>query len=119
MAFTDFILKFGNVGGTARWSAKHYLHLKKPNLTDVDVMKEMVDFRYKWIKDDQVKSKLLERLLYIDNLTDFTFSILQLEGALNTSEMPMHLQMQATAVIMEELEKKGVPKKVIMGEKII
>lgn len=115
MNITELVFKFGAVGGTARWSAKHYLRLKKPNLTNVEVMKEMVEFRYKIIKDDQIKNKLIERLAYLDNLTDFTFSILQLEGVLKTTEMPMHLQMQATAVIIGELKKKGVPEDTIIG----
>ena len=33
--------------------------------------------------------------------------------------MPMNLQMEITAVIMEELKKKGVPEKAIVGEKTI
>lgn len=119
MGFIDFILKFGVVGSTARWSAKHYLRLKKSNISDVEVMKEMVEFRYKLMKWNEVKKKLLERLSYLDNLTDLTFSILQLEGAIKTKEMPMYLQTQVMAVIMQELEKKGVPKKAIVGKKTI
>ncbi len=117
MGFTNFILKFGAVGGTARWSAKNYLRLKKPNISDVEIMRQMVELRYKIIKDDEIKAKLLQRLPYLDNLTDFTFSILQLEGVLKTVEM--HLQMQAIAIIIQELKKRGVPEKTIIGEKMI
>ncbi|MEK7510965.1 MAG: hypothetical protein AAB582_01910 [Patescibacteria group bacterium] len=116
MAITSFILRFGNVGGTARWVAKNYLRLNKKGVTDVDVMKEMINIRYAVFKDNSTKNKLLERLSYLDNLTDFTFSILQLEGAMKTGEMPTHLQMQAGATIMQELEKKGIPHTLIVGK---
>lgn len=82
-------------------------------------MREMVEFRYKIIKDDVAKAQLLDRLSHLDNLTELTFSILQLEGAIKTNEMPMHMQMQATSVIMRELSRKGVPQKAIVGEKTI
>lgn len=65
----------------------------------------------------RAKDNLLERLSYLDNLTDFTFSILQLEGAIKTKEMPMSMQMDVVAVIVEELKKKGVPESAILGEK--
>lgn len=116
MGITNFILRFGNVGGTARWVATNYLRLKEKGIADADVMKEMTNIRYAVFKDDSTKNKLLERLSYLDNLTDFTFSILQLEGAMKTSEMPMHLQMQAGATIMQELEKRGVPRALIVGK---
>ena len=92
---------------------------KKTDISDIDVMKEIVEFRYKTFNLKQAKDKLMDRLSYLDNLTDFTFSILQPEGAIKTKEMPMNLQMEITAVIMEELKKKGVPEKAIVGEKTI
>ena len=116
---TKFIIKFGATGSTARWVAKHYLRLKKADISDIDVMKEIIEFRYKTFNLKQAKDKLMDRLSYLDNLTDFTFSILQLEEAIKTKEIPMNLQMEVTAVIMEELKKKGVPEKAIVGEKII
>lgn len=102
---TRFIIRFGATGSTARWVAKHYLRLKNPERSEVDVMREMVEFRYKTFNPNQAKDGLLERLSYLDNLTDFTFSILQLEGAIKTKEMPIGMQMEVTSVIMEELKK--------------
>ncbi len=116
---TKLILKFGATGGTARWVARHYLRLKKADISDVDVMREIAEFRYKTFNPKQAKEKLMERLSYLDNLTDFTFSILQLEEAIKTREIPMNLQMEVTIIITEELKKKGVPEKVIFGEKTI
>lgn len=116
---TKLIIKFGATGSTARWVAKHYLRLSRADVSDIDIMKEIVEFRYKTFNLKQAKDKLIDRLSYLDNLTDFTFSILQLEGAIKTKEMPMNLQMEITAVIMEELKKKGVPEKAIVGGKTI
>ena len=116
---TRLIIKFGATGNTARWVAKHYLRLKKPEKSVVDIMREIVEFRYNTFNPNKAKSGLLERLSYLDNLTDFTFSILQLEGAINTKEMPLHMQMEITSIIMGELKKKGVLEKVIVSEKII
>lgn len=116
---TRLIIKFGAAGSTARWVAKHYLRLKGSEKFDVDVIREIIEFRYMTFNPNQAKGNLLERLSYLDNLTDFTFSILQLEGAIKTKEMPMSMQMEVTSVIMEELKKKGVPKKAIVGEKVI
>jgi len=117
--FTEFIIRFGTTGSTARWVAKHYLRLKTVDTADIEVMKKIVEFRYKIFNPNEAKNKLAERLSYLDNLTDLTFSILQLEGAIKTKEMPMHLQMQVTTVIMEELKKKGIPESAILGKKII
>lgn len=116
---TKYIIKFGTTGNTARWVAKHYLRFKTAETSDIDVMKKIVEFRYKTFNPNQAKNKLEERLSYLDNLTDFTFSILQLEGAIKTKEMIMYLQMEITTVIMEELKKKGVPDKAIFREKAI
>ena len=116
---TKFIIRFGTTGGTARWVAKHYLRLKKEGVSDIETMRAIVEFRYKIFNPNKAKDNLKERLLYLDNLTDLTFSILQLEGAIKTKEMPMHLQMEVTTVIMEELRKKGISEKSIVGEKNI
>lgn len=115
---TKFIIKFGTTGSTARWVARHYLRLKNSGKTDVDVMREIIEFRYKTFNPNQAKSNLLERLSYLDNLTDFTFSILQLEGAIKTKEMPMDMQMEVTSVIMKELKNKGVSDEAIIGKKL-
>jgi hypothetical protein len=117
--FTKFIIKFGTTGGTARWVARHYLRLKTAETSDIDVIREIVEFRYKILNPNQARDKLKERLSYLDNLTDLTFSILQLEGAIKTEEMTMNLQMEVTTIIMEELKKKGVPEKAIIGKKTI
>jgi len=82
-------------------------------------MRELVEFRYKIVNLNHAKDKLLERLSYLDNLTDFTFSILQLENAIKTKEMPMDMQMEVIAGIMEELKNKGVPDEAIIGKKVI
>lgn len=113
---SEFIIRIGATGSTARWVAKHYLRLKTNDADDKEVYRKIVNFRYQIINLKQAKDKLLERLNYIDNLTDFTFSILQLEGAIKTSEMPLYLQMEITTVIMEELKKKNIPEKTILGE---
>lgn len=115
---TKFILKHGATGSTARWVAKHYIRLKEPNLSNKEVMNKIVDFRYKTFNANDAKKPLVERLSNLDNLTDFTFSILQLEGAINTKEMPMELQMEAIQVIREELEKKSVPQSASVGNPI-
>ena len=80
-------------------------------------MREIVEFRYKIFNLNHAKEALEDRLSYLDNLTDFTFSILQLEGAIKTTEMPLHLQMTVGTVIMGELRKKGVPGSAITGPK--
>lgn len=116
---TRLIIKFGATGSTARWVAKHYLRLKISEKSNVNVMREIVEFRYKTFNPNQAKNGLLGRLSYLDNLTDFTFSILQLEGAIKTKEMPMGMQMEVISIIMEELKKKGVSEKAIVGEKVI
>jgi hypothetical protein len=116
---TKFITKIGVVGSTARWAAKHFLRLSKSDRSRIDVMREMIEFRYKILDVNNAKQELIERMSYLDNLTDFTFSILQLEGAIITKEMPMGLQLEVTTVIMEELRKKGVPEIAIVGEKTI
>jgi len=116
---TKLIIKFGATGSTARWVGKHYLHLRNSGKSIADIMREITEYRYKTFNPNQAKSGLLNRLSYLDNLTDFTFSILQLEGAIKTGEMPMGMQMEITSVIMEELKKKGIPSEVIMGEKVI
>jgi len=116
---TRLIIKFGATGNTARWVAKHYLRLKNSEKSCVDIMREIVEFRYKIFNLNQAKDKLLERLSYLDNLTDFTFSILQLENAIKTKEMSMDMQMEVTTVIMEELKNKGVPDEAIIGKKTI
>lgn len=108
--FTNFLVRLGAPGGTARWAAKNYLRLKTPNKSDVEVMRDMVEIRYKFFKDEKIKKELLRRLTYLDNLTDFTFSILQLEKSL-----PEHLQIAITQVIIKELHKKGVSEKAIIG----
>ena len=114
---TKFIIRFGATGSTDRWVARHYLRLHKDSMSIVDTMREIVEFRYKIFNPNKAKNKLKERLSYLDNLTDFTFSILQLEGAIKTKEMPIHLQMEITNVIMEELRKRGMSDKLIIGEK--
>lgn len=116
---TRLIIKFGATGNTARWVAKHYLRLKDSEKSCVDIMREIIEFRYKIFNLNQAKGKLLERLSYLDNLTDFTFSILQLENAIKTKEMPMDMQMEVTTIIMEELKNKGVPDEAIVGKKTI
>jgi hypothetical protein len=73
-------------------------------------MRDMVKIRYKIFRDEKIKEELLRRLSYLDNLTDFTFSILQLAKSL-----PEHLQFAITQVIMEKLYKNGVPEKAIVG----
>ena len=113
---TKFIVRIGATGSTARWVAKHYLRLKNDSVADKEVFRKIVDFRYQTFNLNQAKDKMLERIKYIDNLTDFTFSILQLEGAIKTKDMPMDTQMEVTKVIMEELKKKSIPDNVILGE---
>ena len=110
---TKFILKVGATGSTARWVAKHYMRLSKEGFTDNEIFHELVTFRYKVFKMQGVEEKLRQRLSYITNLSDLTFSILQLEGALKTKNMPMDMQMEALSVIMEELKKAGVPNEII------
>lgn len=112
------IIRIGATGGTARWVAKHYLRLKDKGASDAEVFKELVDFRYKIFNLNQAKDKLTGRLSYLNNLTDLTFSILQLEGAIKTQGMSMYLQMEIISVIMEELEKKGISSKLIRGESV-
>ena len=116
-----FILRLGTTGSTARWVAKNYLKLitSRKRKSVQDVMNEMIKIRYSVFNPNGAKESMLERMSYLDNLTDFTFSILQLEGAIKTKVMDMGMQMGVTAIIMEELKKKGVPEKAIVGEKTI
>ncbi len=104
-----FLLKFGATGSTARWVATNYLKLSTPEKSVQDVMREMISIRYSVFNPNGAKEPMLERTSYLDNLTDFTFSILQLEGAIKTKVMNMSMQMSVMTIIMEELKKKGVP----------
>ena len=108
-----FILRIRATGSTARWVAKNYIKLSTPEKTIKEVMFEMLKIRYNLFNPNGAKDMMLERMSYLDNLTDFTFSILQTEGAIKTKVMDVAMQMQVTAIIMEELKKKGVPSKVI------
>lgn len=111
--FTKFIARIGATGSTARWVGKHYLRLNKEGMSDRDVFVQMIEFRYQILKFQDSKTELLKRTEYLTNLADLTFSILQVEGAIKTSHMPMDLQMEVLSVIMEELKKIGVPDKII------
>ncbi|PIR38211.1 MAG: hypothetical protein COV34_01180 [Candidatus Zambryskibacteria bacterium CG10_big_fil_rev_8_21_14_0_10_42_12] len=114
-----FILKFGATGSTARWVAKNYLKLSSSEKTIQDVMNEMLKIRYATFNPNGAKEVMNERISYLDNLTDFTFSILQTEGAIKTKEMGMSMQMSVISIIMEELKKKGVPSKAIINPETI
>lgn len=115
MSLTRFIIRFGATGSTARWVGKNYLNLQDRNLYLKEILTEITNIRYSVVNLNEAKDKLLDRLDYINNLTDFTFSILQLEGAIKTKEMTMHMQMEITTVIMEELQKLKIPEKLIIG----
>ena len=109
-----FLLKFGATGSTARWVAKNYLKLNSANKTTRDVMSEMLAIRYSVFNPNGAKELMRERMSYLDNLSDFTFSILQTEGAIKTKEMDISTTMLVGIVIREELKKKGVPEKAIV-----
>lgn len=114
-----FILKFGATGSTARWVGKNYLKLNSSEKTIQEIMEEMLRIRYAVFNPNGAKETMHERMSYLDNLTDFTFSILQTEGAIKTKEMDMGMQMSVTSVIMEELKKKGVPSRAIVNPETI
>ena len=114
-----FILKFGATGSTARWVAKTFLKLATPESTVKDTMFEMLKIRYRVFNPNGAKNVMIERMSYLDNLTDFTFSILQTEGAIKTKAMDMNMQMQVGIVIMEELKKKGIPSEAIANYETI
>jgi len=109
-----FILKFGATGSTARWVAKHYLKLNSPNKTTRDIMSEILIVRYKVYNPNGAREVMKERMSYLDNLSDFTFSILQTEGAIKTKEMDTNTTLLIGIVIREELKNKGVPEKAIV-----
>lgn len=111
--FTKFIARIGATGSTARWVGKHYLRLKKDGMSDKDVFVQMIEFRYQVLRFQENKDELLKRTTYLINLADLTFSILQIEGAIKTAHMPMDLQKEVLAVIMEELKKTGVSNEII------
>lgn len=116
--FTELLLKYGNVGSTARTNARLY-HKFAINTKDrIEILKKIIEFRYKF-GPQKDKQQMLERMSYLDNLTDVTFSMLQIEGAIKTKGMPLYLQMAITSTIMKELEKKNVPSTMIVGENTI
>ncbi len=114
-----FILKFGATGSTARWVGGNFIKMSTPKKSTVDVMNEIIAMRYKVFNPNGAKEAMIARMSYLDNLTDFTFSILQLEGAIKTKAMDMTMQMEVTRTIMQELRKKGVPPKAIMNPETI
>ena len=77
-------------------------------------MLEMLQIRYSVFNPNGAKEAMAERMSYLDNLSDFTFSILQTEGAIKTSKMDLATSMQIGVVIREELKRKGVPDKAIV-----
>lgn len=88
------------------------MHYNKKGLTKKEIFEQIIKLRFKLLKNDQEENELLKRVQYLENLTDLTFSILQIEGTI-TPKTPLHKQIEITAIIMDELRKKGLKEDII------
>lgn len=102
------------VGGTARFVANGYNYFKNESKSRKDIFKSIVQSRFRILKNKTEEHEMIKRCEYLTNLTDLTFSILQVEGVVRP-ETPLHRQFEITGVIMQELRKKGIPKELING----
>lgn len=120
MGLTRWLARRGGVGGTARWAAKGYnffrqRHPDPQELSDPELFRLMVMMRYKAMPDPRAEQFLLGIVNQVNGLQGLVVAILMIEAGF--TENDDSVQRMFMEIIVEELEKKGIPEIVIYGDR--
>lgn len=107
-----FIARIGAVGGTARFVANGYNFFQKQGLGRNEIFKNIIKIRFKILKNSSEESEMIQKSENIENLTDLTFLILQIEGVI-PKDTPIFQNMDYILIVREELRKKNISEEVI------
>ncbi len=110
--FLKFIARVGAVGGTARFVANGYRYLGEGESDRAEIFKKIIKRRFKLWKDEKEESEMLFKAERIDNLTDLTFLILQVEGVI-PKDVSIFQSMEYMEIVREVLRKKGMSEEII------
>jgi len=117
MGLLKWLSRRGAVGGTARWAARNYLAARQSlpeSSSDADAYRLMISARYKAMPDRETESELLKLADDTQGLLELVVTVLAVEAGFNDNT-PENKRMFAD-VIVEELEKKGLPREAIFGK---
>lgn len=118
MGFTKWLARRGAVGGTARWAANGYRFFRQRHpdcdeFNDSSIFRLMIVHRYQIFPNADREEFLLSVVDQIPGLFSLTRMILVAEAGF--SENAPHVKQMFSRVIVEELERKGMPHEVIFG----
>jgi hypothetical protein len=118
MGLAKWFARRGAVGGTARWAANGYRFFREPHPDpeedpDSVIFRLMIAHRYEVIPNEAVEQRLMRAADEGRGLLGLTQAVLTEEANLTDNDpsvIPMLMD-----VIVEELDRKGIPREVIFG----